>query len=208
MNISFSVNPIEFPVMWLHSKGTTMLFFFYSEWLNTNSLCAGRVPSSPSVQSKNTVLFLLPLSLYHFNCTHMWNFSAKGFLNTTIALIQWFPGGIFLFQRHLFDFLHILLKTTDNHHLYIGVYKYIQFLLEFGKDNDIPEEEQVSLLGLRALGNLSTLVQQQLSVLTGEAEDEWTLLHRDPAGSLLPEGRGHTWKEGWVTGTTPQPRPA
>lgn len=55
----------------------------------------------------------------------------------------------------------------------------------------------MSLLGFRALGDLNRLVQQQLSVLTGEAEDEWTLVHRDPAGSLLPEGED-THKEGWV----------
>lgn len=66
------------------------------------------------------------------------------------------------------------------------MYKYLH-LLEFGEDNDVAEEEQVSLLGLWALGDLNTLVQQQLSVLTGEAKDEWTLLHRDPAGSLLSD---------------------
>lgn len=47
----------------------------------------------------------------------------------------------------------------------------------------------MSLLGLGALCDLNTLVQQQFSVLAGEAEDERTLLHRDPAGSLLPEGK-------------------
>lgn len=55
----------------------------------------------------------------------------------------------------------------------------------------------MSLLGFRALGDLNTLVQQQLSVLTGEAEDKGTLVHRDPAGSLLPEGED-THKTGWV----------
>ena len=48
------------------------------------------------------------------------------------------------------------------------------------------EEEEVSLPGLRALGDLNTLIQKQLSVLTSEAKDEGTLLHSHPAGSLLP----------------------
>ena len=70
-----------------------------------------------------------------------------------------------------------------------GKYQHLRFLLEFSEDNDIVEEEQVSLLGLGALCDLNTLVQQQLSVLAGEAEDEWTLLY--PAGTLLPGGKGH-----------------
>ena len=58
----------------------------------------------------------------------------------------------------------------------------------------------MSVPGLRALGDLDALVQQQLSVLAAEAEDEGTLLHRHPAGRLLPEwtqdrsedgGQGH-----------------
>lgn len=45
----------------------------------------------------------------------------------------------------------------------------------------------MSLAGLGALGDLNPLVQQQLPVLAAEAENEWTLLHGHPAGSLLPE---------------------
>ncbi|TNN76138.1 hypothetical protein EYF80_013669 [Liparis tanakae] len=66
-------------------------------------------------------------------------------------------------------------------------------LQALSKDKNIAEEEQVSLVGLPALCDLNTLVQQQLSVLTCEAEDKWTLLHGDPTGGLLlSEGRGHT----------------
>lgn len=62
---------------------------------------------------------------------------------------------------------------------------YLRFILEFGKDEDIAEEEKVSVLGLRAFRDLHTLVQQQLPVFAGEAEDEGTLLHGHPARSFL-----------------------
>lgn len=81
------------------------------------------------------------------------------------------------------------METIDNRHWV----KDLLYLLEFGEDNDIAEEEQVSVRGLRALGDLDTLVQQQVSVLTGEAEDKWTLLHGHPAGSLLPEDTHTQW---------------
>lgn len=49
--------------------------------------------------------------------------------------------------------------------------------LGFGEDEDVAEEEQVPLLDLGALRDLNAFVQQQLSVFTGQAEDERTLLH-------------------------------
>lgn len=47
----------------------------------------------------------------------------------------------------------------------------------------------MSVLGLGAFGDLDTLIQQQLSVLTGQAEDERTLLRSHPAGGLFPKNR-------------------
>ena len=47
----------------------------------------------------------------------------------------------------------------------------------------------MSLLSLVALGNLDGLVQQQLPVLTAEAQDEGTLVQAGPTGRPLP-GRG------------------
>lgn len=47
----------------------------------------------------------------------------------------------------------------------------------------------MSVLGLGAFGDPDTLIQQQLSVLTGQAEDERTLLRRHPAGGLFPKNR-------------------
>lgn len=46
----------------------------------------------------------------------------------------------------------------------------------------------MSVLGLGSLSDLDTLVKQQLSILTGEAEDKWALLHRH-AGNLLPDSK-------------------
>lgn len=62
------------------------------------------------------------------------------------------------------------------------------FILDFSTDEDIAEEEQVPVLSLGALGDQHSLVQQQRPVFTDEAEDERTLLHGLPAGSLLLPG--------------------
>lgn len=51
------------------------------------------------------------------------------------------------------------------------------FILDFSEDEDVAEEEQVSVTGLGALGDLHSLVQQQLPVFTDEAEDERALVH-------------------------------
>lgn len=65
----------------------------------------------------------------------------------------------------------------------------LRSLLEFCEHDDVAEKEQVSLLGLGAFGDLNTLIQQQLSVLTGQTEDERTLLRSHPAGGLFPKNR-------------------
>lgn len=44
----------------------------------------------------------------------------------------------------------------------------------------------MSVLGLVAHADLNTLIQQQLSDLAGQAEDEWALLRGHPAGGFLP----------------------
>lgn len=49
--------------------------------------------------------------------------------------------------------------------------------LELREDDDVAEEEEVSLPRFGALRHVHTIVQQQLSVLTGEAVDEGTVLH-------------------------------
>lgn len=64
------------------------------------------------------------------------------------------------------------------------------FILDFSEDEDIAEEKQVPVPGLGAFGDLNSLVQQQLPVFTDEAKDERALVHRHPAGSLLPGHRG------------------
>lgn len=58
----------------------------------------------------------------------------------------------------------------------------------------------MSVLGLGAFSDLHTLVQQQLPIFAGEAEDEGTLLHGHPARSLLP-GAEDTRKRRYMTGT-------
>lgn len=70
----------------------------------------------------------------------------------------------------------------------------LNLLLEFSEGNDIAEEEQVPVLGLWAFRDLNALIQQQLPILTGEAEDEGALLHWHPAGSFLPEDSQTKWR--------------
>lgn len=68
--------------------------------------------------------------------------------------------------------------------------RHLHSLLEFCKHDGIMEEEQVSGLGPGAYADLNTLIQQQLSVLAGQAKDEWTLLRSHPAGGFLPKTPG------------------
>lgn len=53
------------------------------------------------------------------------------------------------------------------------------------------------VLGLGAFGDLNTLIQQQFSILAGQAKDERTLLSSHPAGGLLPKHK----RDGRVTVT-------
>ena len=69
-------------------------------------------------------------------------------------------------------------------HVYICVY--VQASLELGDDELLAEEEEVSLAGLLALGQLHTLIKGQRGAVTGQPQHEWTLLHRHCR--LLPEG--------------------
>lgn len=165
--------------MWLHPMGITTLSSIDLKSQGLNSLLV--LGDSLKIHFG----FWLPLSLFHSNCTVSAEARSVIISASQLRFLHLFLSSSFPVVKKS----HVLFckYLTIPAYLYQSIHPCLHSLLELGENNGVGEEEQVSLRGLRALGDLDALVEQQLSVLAAEAEDEWTLLHGHPAGRLLPE---------------------